>query len=597
MTVLEVDELTVRFGSTAVVESVSFTLGAGERLGIIGESGSGKTLTALAILGLASDRANVSGSVRLDGEELLGASDRRLSALRGDQMAMVFQEPLTSLDPLMRVGTQMAESLRLHRGLSKRAAHTAALELAERVGLPDPERIARAWPHQLSGGQRQRVGIASALACGPSLLIADEPTTALDVTVQAEILSLLDALVVEQGLSLLFITHDLAVMAEVARQVLVMQEGHVVDRGEFETILSQSEQPYTQKLLRAVRAVGWDGTGASLPVVTTAPPAPAATATTPPPAVVPGWQEALSAGGTPNPSGRLAGTRAEPSVPRGAAGPEPEPVPAADTGVGEPLLEAIGLSRTYRLPRRSLTGPVPTVEALRNVDLTVRAGESLGIVGESGSGKSTLLRILLALDTPDAGELRFRGEPIGRPGQDLAAFRRQVQIVFQDPVASLDPHLTVRHIVAEPLECLRITGDHDALIDSALVDVGLDPTVRDRYPHEFSGGERQRIAIARALVPRPRILVGDEPVSALDVSVRAQILDLLRELTAALQLTLVLVSHDIGVVAHLCRHVVVMKDGVVVERGVTADVLRDPQDSYTRRLLSSVPRLPAGAAS
>jgi ABC-type glutathione transport system ATPase component len=588
VTVLEVDELTVRFGSTAVVDRVSFTLGAGERLGIIGESGSGKTLTALAILGLASDRARVSGSVRLDGEELLGARDRRLSALRGDQVAMVFQEPLTSLDPLMRVGTQMAESLRLHRGLSRRGAHIAALELAERVGLPDPERIARAWPHQLSGGQRQRVGIASALACGPSLLIADEPTTALDVTVQAEILSLLDALVVEQGSSLLFITHDLAVMAEVAQQVLVMQKGRVVDRGEFETILGHSEHAYTQKLLNAVRAVSWDGTG-SPAGVTTAPTL--ATAPPPLPTVVPGWREALSAGGAPNPSGRGANGRTESTDPDRTSGPDP------NTAVGEPLLEAVGLSRTYRLPRRSLTGPVPTVEALRAVDLTVHAGESLGIVGESGSGKSTLLRILLALDRPDAGELRFRGEPIGRPGQDLSAFRRQVQIVFQDPVASLDPHLTVRDIVAEPLECLRIAGDHNALIDAALVDVGLDPTVRARYPHEFSGGERQRIAIARALVPRPRILVGDEPVSALDVSVRAQILDLLRQLTAALELTLVLVSHDIGVVAQLCRHVVVMKDGAVVERGATADVLRDPQHPYTQRLLSSVPRLPAGAAS
>jgi peptide/nickel transport system ATP-binding protein len=574
VTVLEVEELSVRFGSTTVVDRVSFSLGAGERLGIIGESGSGKTLTALAVLGLTPDRANVTGSVRLDGEELVGASDRRLSALRGDQMAMVFQEPLTSLDPLMRVGTQIAEPLRLHRGLNKRAAHSAALELAERVGLPDPERVVRAWPHQLSGGQRQRVGIAAALACGPSLLIADEPTTALDVTIQAEILALLDALVVEQGSSLLFITHDLAVMAEVARHVLVMQRGHVVDRGEFETILGRSEHPYTQKLLHAVRSVGWDGV------------APTA-------ALALGPLETLSAGGIanghspdwrPGPNPTATASLGADGLGVGGLGADPAP--------DEPLLEAAGLSRTYRLPRRSLSGPAPTVEALRHVDLTVYAGQSLGIVGESGSGKSTLLRILLALDRPDAGELRFRGEPIGGHRQDLSAFRRQVQIVFQDPVASLDPHLTVRDIVAEPLECLHVTGDHDALVDAALLSVGLDPAIRRRYPHEFSGGERQRIAIARALVPRPRVLVGDEPVSALDVSVRAQILDLLRDLTAALELTLVLVSHDIGVVAHLCRHVIVMKDGAVVERGLTSDVLDNPQHPYTQRLLSSVPRLP-----
>jgi peptide/nickel transport system ATP-binding protein len=527
--VLAVRGLRVSLGDVALVDGVDLELAAGERVGLIGESGSGKSLTALAVLGLLADELEASGSAVLGPDELLGMPERALARLRGDRISIVFQEPMTALDPLMRVGQQVAEVVRLHRDVTADEATERAAELFTRMDLPDPQGTLRAYPHQLSGGQRQRVLIAMALACDPAVLIADEPTTALDVTVQAQILELLARLVVEQGTALLFITHDLAVIARVCERVVVMQEGRVVERGTTAGVFAAPQHPHTQAL--------------------------------------------------------LAGTRALAEAPIGAA--------TAGAAPDRPIVvETRGLVRDYARPRTSLRRRSQRVHALRGVDLTVRQGDRFGIVGESGSGKSTLARMLVALDEPTAGSVRFEGAEIGgRSERDLHDLRRRAQIVFQDPLGSLDPRMRVRDLLLEPLRSLAVPGDHGARVRELLGLVGLAPEASTRYPHQFSGGQRQRIAIARALAPGPSLLVADEPVSALDVSLRAQILDLLRGLTDELGLTLVFISHDLSVVRYLCDRVAVMLDGAIVEIGTTAEVYGSPQHPYTRALLAAVPTL------
>jgi peptide/nickel transport system ATP-binding protein len=527
--VLTVHDLRVALGDVALVDGVDLELAAGERVGLIGESGSGKSLTALAVMGLLADELEASGSARLEGDELLGVPERTLARLRGDRVSMIFQEPMTALDPLMRVGQQVAEVVRLHRDATRGEARARAAELFMRVGLADPLEKLELYPHQLSGGQRQRVLIAMALACDPAVLIADEPTTALDVTVQAQILDLLGRLVAEQGAALLFITHDLAVIAGLCERVLVMHEGRIVERGATSEVFSAPQHPHTQALLAGTRALS------DAPIRT------------------------------------------------------PGEGPAADRPI---VVEARGLVRDYALPRSSLRRPPPSVHALRGVDLTVRQGDRFGIVGESGSGKSTLARLLVALDQPTAGVVLFDGAEIsGQNERDLRDLRRRAQIVFQDPLGSLDPRMRVRELLLEPLRSLALPGDHGARVRELLELVGLAPEAANRYQHQFSGGQRQRIAIARALAPGPSLLVADEPVSALDVSLRAQILDLLRTLTDELALTLVFISHDLSVVRYLCDRVAVMRDGEVVEVGATADVYGAPQHAYTRALLAAVPTL------
>ncbi|MGW0045046.1 dipeptide ABC transporter ATP-binding protein [Rhodococcus sp. NPDC003348] len=538
---LEVTGLGVRAGERTLLSEVGFRLDAGERLGLIGESGSGKSLTALNLMGLLPDQLTASGAVRLDGTpgNLLDLSEREWTRLRGDDVSMVFQEPMSALNPLMRVGNQVGEVLALHRGssrhgrgdLSRRARRDVVLDLLAAVNLPDPARIARSYPHELSGGQRQRVLIAIAMANRPRLLICDEPSTALDVTVQAQILDLIDTTVREHDTALLLITHDLAVVSQLCERVLVMRDGEIVESGPIDDVFGDPAHPYTRSLLEASRL---------------------------------GHGESADTGHA-----------------SGAA-----PVFNEQT---DPLISVRGLSRTYRGSRESLWRRPEPVHALADASFDVAAGQRFGIVGESGSGKSTLIRLLCALDTPTAGSVRVAGrEIVGARERDLSFLRRDVSIVFQDPMGSLDPRMRVADIVAEPLT--DRTGA-DALVEAMLTDVGLDPEAARRYPHQFSGGQRQRISIARALITRPRILIADEPVSALDVSVRAQVLDLLAGLVAEHDLTLLLVSHDLAVIRHVCDVVAVMHRGRIVECGPTEDVYERPLDPYTRTLIASAPTL------
>jgi peptide/nickel transport system ATP-binding protein len=527
MTVLSVAGLGVSLsGGRSLVRNVSFDLAAGERVGLIGESGSGKSLTALALMGLLADELTASGSVELAGTpgNLLTLPERARAKLRGSRLGMAFQEPLSALNPVMRVGDQVAEALRVHGTVPGRtAAARRAVELLDQVRLPDPERAARAYPHQLSGGQRQRVMIAMALANDPAVLICDEPTSALDVTVQAQILELVTAATAERETGLLFITHDLAVVATVCTRVLVMRDGEVVESGPVGDVFSDPRHPYTRTLVAAVD-------------LSAAAPAPAA-----------------------------------------AAAP--------------PQIRLSGVTRTYKRQRASLFDAAPEVHALRGVDLDIPAGGRFGIVGESGSGKSTLVRLIAALDRPTAGSIQLDGREIaGLPERKVRFVRENLQMVFQDPTGSLDPRLKVREIVAEPLIALK-HGNIVPTVNELLAAVGLPSDAADRYPHQFSGGQRQRISIARALAPRPKVLLADEPVSALDAPIRAQILDLLLRLADSYELTLVLVSHDLAVIRHVCSHVAVLHEGLVVEFGPTHKVYENPQHPYTQRLLTAVPTL------
>ncbi|MER7997565.1 ABC transporter ATP-binding protein [Streptomyces sp. NPDC095613] len=537
---MRVTDLTVEFttdeGTAPVraVDRLSFTLAAGRALALVGESGSGKSTVASALLGLhRGTGARVGGTVRVGGTDVGAATDRELRALRGAVAAMVFQDPLSSLDPYYAVGDQIAEVYRVHTAATRRAARARAVEVLDRVGIPDAARRAHARPHEFSGGMRQRALIAMALACGPRLLIADEPTTALDVTVQAQILDLLHELRRETGMGLLLVTHDVGVAAESVDDVLVMREGREVERGPVADLLGAPRETYTRTLLAAVPRV-------DAPL-----------------------------------------TR----------GPEPAPEPES---AGEVLLEAVDLRREFRRGRR-------TVTAVDGVSLTVRPGETLGVVGESGSGKTTLGRMLVRLLDPASGRLRYRGTEIGAASEkELRPFRRELQMVFQDPASSLNPRRSVGESVADPLRAAGALDETRIVrrVRELLERVGLDPDRYDRYPHEFSGGQRQRIGIARALAAEPRLIVCDEPVSALDVTTQAQVTALLAELQRELGLALVFIAHDLAVVRQVSDRVAVMRGGRIVEQGTVAQVYGAPADPYTRRLLAAVPVLdPAHAAA
>ncbi len=538
MTLLQVDGLRTTFeaddGPTPAVDGVSFQVGKGEAVGIVGESGCGKTVTCLSIMGLipkATGRIEEGSSIRFRGREMVGLSPRALRRIRGNEIAMVFQEPMTSLNPVYPVGDQVAESLRLHRGCSRREARDEAVRHLAEVGIADPERRYHDYPHQLSGGMRQRVMIASALACAPDLLIADEPTTALDVTIQAQILDLLARARVEREMSMLLVTHDLGVVAEVCDRVVVMYAGQVVESGAVDSILRHPKHPYTRGLLDAL----------------------------------------------PDPEG---GKR------------RPRPV---DPGVpSRPLLQVRGLKKHFTTGGRGLRkGEV--VRAVEEVSLELHPGETLGLVGESGCGKSTTGRAILRLVEPTAGVIRFRGEDVrAMDRRRLRALRRRVQIVFQDAHGVLNPRMRVGPVLDEVLRVHQLgggAGGRRARVAELLERVGLRPEHAGRYPHELSGGERQRIGIARALAVEPDLIVLDEPVSALDVTVQAQVLDLLRELQDHLRLAYLFIAHDLSVVRHVSDRVAVMYLGRIVETGTAWEIYENPSHPYTRALLSAVPRI------
>ncbi|MEW2282916.1 ABC transporter ATP-binding protein [Streptomyces cyaneofuscatus] len=527
---VDVSDLTVDFGSVRAVDGLSFTLEAGGALGVVGESGSGKSASAYALLGLhRGTGARVGGTVKVAGTDVNAADDAGLRALRGAKAAMVFQDPLSSLDPYHPVADQIAEVYRVHHRASRKAARARAVEVLDRVGIPDAARRSRLRPHEFSGGMRQRALIAMALACEPRLIVADEPTTALDVTVQAQILDLLHTLRQETGMGLLLVTHDVGVAAESVDDVLVMREGREVERGPVARVLGSPREAYTKELLAAVPRVE------TRRVV---------------------------------PSQRVA-----------------EDV--------TPLLEAVDL-------RREFGRGSGKVAAVGGVSLTVHAGQTLGIVGESGSGKTTLGRMLVRLLDPTAGRLRYGGTEIGSLSEkELRPFRRELQMVFQDPVASLNPRRSVGESVADPL---RAAGERDEgrvrdRVGALLERVGLDPAHFERYPHEFSGGQRQRIGIARALAAEPKVIVCDEPVSALDVTTQAQVVALLAELQRELGIGLVFIAHDLAVVRQVSDRVAVMRGGLIVEQGSADEVYGDPQDPYTKQLLAAVPALDPGLAA
>ncbi len=542
-------------------QGVSFDVPAHCTVALVGESGSGKSVTAMSLLNLLPDNAERRGRVLFEGRDLLQAPPAALRALRGRDIACVFQDPMSSLNPVMTVGAQIVETLRLHLGLSARAARARAVELLAEVGLPEPQRRVDAHPHELSGGQQQRVMIAMAIACEPKLLIADEPTTALDVTIQRQILELLARLKAERRMSMLFISHDLGVVGEIADRVVVMRHGSVREQGPVDTIFRAPQDPYTQALL-ACRP----------PLID-------------PPARLKVIDEHLAA---------------EAAKARGEAA-------AADRAhrVKDPaapvVLDVQDLHKGFWLPQGVFGRRL--FEAVKGVNFTLRRGHTLGIVGESGSGKTTtglaLLRLHEASGGPVRGSARFHGRDL--PPQELLSLskadwlpmRRRIQIVFQNPYASLNPRFTIGQTLTEPLRIHRLHGDEagrEARARALLARVGLDDSAWGRYPHEFSGGQRQRIAIARCLTLEPELLVLDEAVSALDVSVQAQVLNLLKDLQDELGLAYLFISHDLAVVRFMADEVLVMKDGAVIEQAPVEQLMAAPREDYTRRLLGAVPR-------
>lgn len=547
---LDIRNLLVRFrgAETPAINGLDLQMRAGETLALVGESGCGKSTTALSIMGILPASAEVSGEVRLEGENTLGVTPKRLRQLRGAAMSMIFQEPMTALNPVHRIGDQIVEILRCHLPLSRRQARARALELIELVRLPDPKRIIDEYPHRLSGGQRQRVMIAMAIACRPRLLIADEPTTALDATIQAQILELLDELRRKLGMGLLLITHDLTLVSRWTDRVVVMHHGEKLETLPTAELYRPGRHPYTSGLIKASIRLDED---------------------------VHYTRSTLA---------EIKVSREEDGAYRYAVSePRPQFRPVKAVKPTLPLLAVNGLSVDYETHagRR---------RALDNASLTLSPGETLGIVGESGSGKSTLSKAIMRLVPAATGSIMFDGQDISRlNGDRLRPVRRKVQMVFQDPYGSLNPRESVRDILEGALIVHGVIdpAERQRQIASTLDHVGLPLNAIHRFPHEFSGGQRQRIGIARALVLQPSLVICDEPVSALDVSIQAQVLNLLVELKASLGLSYLFISHDLGVVRYISDRVIVMKDARIVEESDHATIWRNPATDYTRRLIAA----------
>ena len=528
MSLLDIENLSLTIGDTPILSGIDLSVAPGEVMGLVGESGSGKSMTALTMMQLLPWAARATGRVTFDGIDILAATEDQMCALRGDDIGMVFQEPMTALNPVKTIGEQVAEGIRWHTKASRADAEERARKMLDRVGLPSAKFPLSRYPHELSGGQRQRVVIAIACALKPKLLIADEPTTALDVVLQAQILDLLRDLVAESRMGLLLISHDLAVVTEMADRITILRRGEVMEAGDTARTLSQQLHPYTRQLAQASMHVP---------------------------------------------------ARARPH----------------GVGSGQPLLQVEGVTRDYPARRTSLFRRAASIRAVDDVSLSMAPGQSVALVGRSGCGKSTLARIILALDRPSSGTIRFRGETMtGKNEAELKPARRDMQVVFQDPYGSFDPRQKVEKLVAEPLHVLDkkpTRAERREMVADALHEVGLDQRDMDKYPHEFSGGQRQRLSIARAIITRPKLLVADEPVSALDVSIRAQILDLFAELNQKLGIAYLFITHDLTVARAITDEVLVMHDGKIVERGNTNEVLDHPQSEAAKALVTAAPDL------
>ena len=571
--VLEVQGLTVRFDtserSVVAVKDLGFHVRAGEVLAIVGESGSGKSVTSLSVMRLIEHgggtiaSGKISFTRRNGGKlDLAKAADSVMRTIRCGEISMIFQEPMTSLNPVFSVGTQVAEAVMLHQGLSHAEAEAEALRMLELVRIPEAKQILKRYPHQLSGGMRQRVMIAMALSCKPSLLIADEPTTALDVTIQAQILQLIRQLQEEMGMAVIFITHDMGVVAEVADRVLVMYHGEAVEEGTCEQIFHNPRHPYTQSLLAAVPRLGsMRGTDEPAPF-------PLLRIT--------------------DPEAEQLGTADMDETPVDM----PEPAASAPSVSDGPVLSVDNLITRFDVETGFWGKVKRRVHAVEQVSFNLYPGETLGLVGESGCGKSTIGRSLIGLETPRSGSIVFNGQELTQvSGSQLQKLRRNIQYVFQDPYAALDPRLTVGFSIMEPLLIHKVCSRQEAerRVGELLERVDLDPAMAVRYPHEFSGGQRQRVCIARALAMNPEIIIADESVSALDVSVRAQIINLLLALQKEFRIAFLFISHDMAVIERVCHRVAVMYLGQIVELGSRRDVFENPLHPYTKRLMSAVP--------
>jgi peptide/nickel transport system ATP-binding protein len=527
---LAVEDLTLTVGGSGltVVDRATFAVMPGEILGIVGESGSGKTLAARAVVGLTPPAIrHRAGSIRFAGEETTTMPPKRLRALRGTRIGMVFQEPMTSLNPSMLLGEQLDEGLALHRRLSARERRALILDMLRRVGLADPERALVSYPHQFSGGMRQRIMLASVMLLKPALLIADEPTTALDAVIQRDVLELMVGLTRENGTAVMMISHDLGMVARYCDRILVMRQGEIVEQGSTQALLAAPRHEYTRKLLAAMPR-------------------------------------------------------------RGPA----RPAPGGET----PVVAVRDLVVDYR-GRQGFFRKSEGKRALHGITLEIAPRQVVAVVGSSGSGKTTLGQAIAGLITPTGGTILFDGKPIARGATDFWAYRLNCQVVFQDPYSSLDPRMTIAALVGEPLRLVEAMDrtQKEARLREVLAEVGLGDGFAQRYPHELSGGQRQRVAIARAIVRRPKFVIADEPVSALDVTVRAQILELFADLQARHGFSCLFISHDLGVVEQVADRVVVMNDGRIVEEGTRDAIFDAPKDAYTRRLLSAVPALASAA--
>ena len=526
MSLLEIENLTLSIGNIPILKRVDLSVDAGGTMGLVGESGSGKSMTSLAVMKLLPAGARATGRITFDGVDLLAAPETAMCRLRGNEIGMVFQEPMTALNPVKTIGEQVSEGIRLHMRCSRAESEDRTRAILARVGLPEAKFPLSRYPHELSGGQRQRVVIAIACALKPKLLIADEPTTALDVVLQKQILDLLSDLVTESRMGLLLISHDLAVVTEMAERITIMRRGEVMEVGETAQTLTAQKHPYTRQLAIASMHVP---------------------------------------------------ARAEPAMAREQS----------------PLLEVKGIVREYGGRHLTAFRKAAPFRAVDKVSFSLSRGQSMALVGRSGCGKSTLARMILALDQPTQGEIRFMGETIsGRKEAAIRPARRNMQVVFQDPYGSFDPRHKVERLVSEPLHLLDTTiskAERRERVAAALHEVGLSPGDLDKYPHEFSGGQRQRLSIARAVITRPRLIVADEPVSALDVSIRAQVLDLFADLNRRLGIAYLFITHDLTVARAITDEVIVMHDGKIVERGVTNDVLDRPQSEAAKELLAAAP--------